>query len=164
MRAEAIALTLSYRSFAEAAKEMAVRHPERPPSRELIRYWLKQQDPATFRALSQERQERFTERVFDIALLSADKLEEEIEAGNIKGQPLAITYGISSDKVLKLRELSQRSRESEAGQALAEAINRMASLSMPQLHAIIEGEVVSSTGENEVTPSIADTLSKGRLA
>ncbi len=44
----------------------------------------------------------------DLALLSADKLEDELEAGNIKGQPLAVTTGINMDKVLKLYEIEKR--------------------------------------------------------
>ncbi len=162
VRAEAVALALTCQSYADATREMEKRYPERSPSRDLIRLWVKQQDPDNFRVLTQERNERLWERSLDLALLSVNKLEEEVEAGSITGKPLAVTYGISMDKVIRISELSQRSRESEATQALAEAIDRLAGLSVPELHRVIEGEVVS--GENEVTPSSADTPSKGRLA
>ena len=53
-----------------------------------------------------------------------------------------IYAGIGTDKVVKWADLSQKAKQTEAGQALADAINRIADLSIPQLEDIIEGEVV----------------------
>ena len=142
LRAEAVALALTHRSYADAEREMAERYPERHPSRDLIRLWVKKQEPDNFRELGQERNDQLAERSLDLALLTVGKLEEEVEAGSIEGKTLAITFGISTDKVLKIHELRQRYRESEASQALAEAVDRLADLSVPQLHDIIEGELV----------------------
>ena len=146
VRAEAVALALAHGSYADAAREMARRYPERSPSRELIRLWVKQQDPENFRTLTRERNEQLYERSLDLALLSVNKLEEEVEAGTIEGKTLAITYGISTDKVVKISDLAQRSRDSEATRELAEAIDRLADLTVPQLHAVIEGEIVRDDG------------------
>lgn len=143
VRAEAVALALAHGSYADAAREMEKRYPERYPSRDLIRLWVKQQDPENFRALTQERNEQLYERSLDLALLSVNKLEEEVEAGTIEGKTLAITYGISTDKVVKISDLAQRSRDSEAMRELTEAIDRLSDLSVPQLHDVIEGKVIT---------------------
>jgi hypothetical protein len=50
--------------------------------------------------------------------------------------------GIGTDKVVKWADLAQKAKQTEAGQALADAINRLADLSVPQLHDVIEGEIV----------------------
>ena len=142
VRAEAVALALIHRSYADAAREMAKRYPERHPERYLIRIWTKQQEPDDFHLLTQERNEQLNERSRDLAALTGDKLEEEVQAGQITGKTLAITWGISMDKVHKANELQQRSRESAANQALAEAIDRMANLTVPELNAIIEGDII----------------------
>lgn len=146
VRAEAVALALTHQSYADAAREMEKRYPQRSPSRDLIRLWVKQQDPDNFRALTQERNEQLWERSRDVALLTGKKLEEEVEAGNITGKVLAITWGISMDKVMKAAEFGLRFKESEANQALAEALNRLEGLSVPELHRVIEGEA------REITP------------
>ena len=142
VRAEAVALALTHRSYADAEREMKERYPERHPTRDTIRLWVKKQEPDNFRALSQERNDRLYERSLDLALLTVDKLENAVETGAIEGKTLAVTYGISTDKVQKINDIAQRHRDSEAGQALADAINRIADLSIPQLEDIIEGEVV----------------------
>ena len=153
VRAEAVALALTCQSYADAAREMAKRYPERHPERDLIRLWVKKQDPENFRALTQERNERLYEHSVDLALLAGGKLEDEVEGGSITGKALAVTWGISMDKVHKTNELRQRYRESEANQALAEAIDRLADLSVPQLHDIIEGEATEiPPGDQDPAP------------
>ncbi len=52
-----------------------------------------------------------------------------------------IYAGIGTDKVVKWADLSQKAKQTEAGQALADAINRLAGLSLPELDNIIEGEL-----------------------
>ena len=54
----------------------------------------------------------------------------------------AITGAIYRDKGFKRQELKEKRAQTEAGQALADAINRLADLSVPQLHGVIEGELV----------------------
>ena len=56
---------------------------------------------------------------------------------------LVIAGGVYRDKGFKRQDLKARAKQTEAGQALADAINRMADLTLPQLTDIIEGEVVS---------------------
>ncbi len=142
-KAEAVAIALATGNCAEACREMAKRYPERHPSRDLIWRWAKTIEPERFNALQLERKERLYTKSLDLALAAGDKLEVEVEEGSITGKDLAITFGISSDKVVKIHELAQRSRESEANQALAEAIERLAGLSVPERDAIIEGELAS---------------------
>ncbi len=49
------------------------------------------------------------DRVFSVASKGRqDLLEEELAAGNIKGQTLAVTTGIIMDKVLKLLEIDRK--------------------------------------------------------
>ncbi len=52
-----------------------------------------------------------------------------------------IYAGIGTDKVVKWADLAQKAKQTEAGQALAEAMTRLANLSLPQLHDVIEGDV-----------------------
>ncbi len=141
-KAEAVAIVLATGNCAEAAREMAKRYPERYPSRNLIWRWAKTIEPERFNALQRERSERLYTRSLDLALQSADKLDDEVEAGTITGRDLAITYGIASDKVVKIADLAQRSRGSEATRELAEAIDRLSGLTVPERDAIIEGKVI----------------------
>ena len=141
-KAEAVAIVLRTGNCAEAYREMAKRHPERYPTRDLIWRWAKSTEPERFNALQLERSEQLYTKSLDLALRSGDKLEDEVEAGEITGKDLAITFGISADKVVKIAELARRSRETEVTRELAEAIERMADLTVPQLHDIIEGEIV----------------------
>ncbi len=53
-----------------------------------------------------------------------------------------IYAGTGSDKVVRWADLAQKAKQTEAGQALTDAINRLADLSVPQLHDVIEGEAV----------------------
>jgi hypothetical protein len=107
VQAEAVGLALAS-GYSEAAREMARRHPDRSPSRDLIWRWARKLEPERFNELQREQQEAVTERIMDLALLAADKLEEEIRAGNIKAQQLAVTWGINVDKTLRLREIEAR--------------------------------------------------------
>ena len=138
-KAEAVAIVLRTGNCAEAAREMAKRYPNRHPSRDLIWRWAKSIEPERFNALQRERSERLYTRSLDIALSAADKLDDEVEAGTITGKDLAITYGIASHKVVKIADLAVRSRESEASQALADAIERMKGFTRSELDAVIDG-------------------------
>ena len=53
-----------------------------------------------------------------------------------------IYAGIGTDKLQKGQDLAQKAKQTEAGQALADAVNRLADLSLPERDAIIEGELV----------------------
>ena len=53
-----------------------------------------------------------------------------------------IYAGIGTDKVVKWADLAQKAKQTDAGQSLADAINRMADLTVPQLNDVIEGELV----------------------
>ncbi len=75
--------------------------------------------------------------------LLSEAIEELAESDEKKYKylvPLNIVRGTHLDKILKRKELQQKERQTEAGQALADAINRLASLSVPELHGVIEGE------------------------
>ena len=132
-KAEAVAIVLRTGNCAEAYREMKRRHPERYPARDLIWRWAKSIEPERFNALQLERKEQLYTKSLDLALRSGDKLEDEVEAGSITGKDLAISYGISTDKVVRIADLAQRSRESDATRELKEAIERMAHLSLPEL-------------------------------
>lgn len=56
----------------------------------------------------------------------------------------ATTGAIYRDKGFKRQELKQKAKQTEAGQALADAINRLTDLTVPERDAIIEGECVVS--------------------
>ena len=56
-----------------------------------------------------------------------------------------IYAGIGTDKVVKWADLNLKAKQTEAGQALADAINRLAELTVPERDGIIEGHVVSTT-------------------
>lgn len=141
-KAEAVAIVLRTGNCAEAAREMAKRHPERYPSRDLIWRWAKTTEPERFNALQRERNEQLYTKSMDLALASGDKLEDEVEAGTITGKDLAVTFGISTDKVVKIADLAVRSRDTDATRALADAIDRLSGLTVPERDAIIEGELV----------------------
>jgi hypothetical protein len=53
-----------------------------------------------------------------------------------------IYAGIGTDKVVKWADLAQRAQQTEAGQALADAINRLADLTVPERDRMIEGKIV----------------------
>jgi hypothetical protein len=125
VKAEAVALTLCLGNCSQAAREMAKRYPDRSPGRDLIWRWASKLEPEAFSQLQHERKEEFSNRVVDLALLSADKLEEEIEAGNIKAQGLAVTWGINADKALKLKELDARGSSPSGFAAVAALISRV---------------------------------------
>jgi len=108
VKAEAIAIVWATGNCSDAYRELKRRYPERYPGRDLIWRWAKSIDPERFSLLQQERKETVQNRAVDLALLTTDRLEEELEAGNIKGQSLAITTGIILDKVLKLLEIEKR--------------------------------------------------------
>ncbi len=141
-KAEAVAIVLRTGNCAEAAREMAKRYPERYPSRILIWRWAKTIEPERFNAMQRERIEQLSTKCIDIALSAGSKLEDEVDAGKITGKDLAITFGISTDKVFKIADLAVRARDSEANQALADAIDRLSGLTVPERDAIIEGELV----------------------
>ncbi len=142
VRAEAVALVLAFGNCSDAAREMEKRYPERSPARDLIWRWAKKIEPEQFTALQQERKEAVQNRAVDLALLSADKLEEELAAGNIKGQALAITTGINMDKVLKLLEIDKRGGHAQYyGPTLIVSVSREDHEREIQA---IEGEVVKS--------------------
>lgn len=155
-KAEAVAIVLRTGNCAEAYREMKKRYPKRYPGRELIWRWAKTIEPERFNALQLERSERLYSKSLDLALLSGDKLEDEVEAGSITGKDLAITFGISTDKVVRIADLAQRSRESDAGHALAEAIERLSGLSVPQLNAVIKGTSPEDIIEGKVV--VSDSL------
>ena len=108
VKAEAIAIVWATGNCSDAYRELKERYPERYPGRDLIWRWAKSIYPERFSALQRERKETVQNRAVDLALLIVDLLEDDLEAGNIKGQTLAITTGIIMDKVLKLLEIEKR--------------------------------------------------------
>ncbi len=68
--------------------------------------------------------------------------------------PLNIVRGTPEDKILKRQELEVKRGQTQAGYALADAIERLAGLTVPERDAIIEGEYVVSTDDD---PDDAET-------
>jgi hypothetical protein len=79
-------------------------------------------------------------RADELVTQKLDYCEENIDKARL-GE-LTLTAGIYRDKGFKRQDIKVKAKQTEAGQALADAINRMADLSIPQLEDIIEGEVV----------------------
>ena len=147
VKAEAIAIVWATGNCSDAYRELKQRYPERYPGRDLIWRWAKSIDPERFSALQRERKESVQNRAVDLALLTTDLLEEELEAGNVKGQPLAITTGIILDKVLKLLEIEKRG--GFPGNAPNIQINFVVQEDpRKELPEVVEGEVVSGDEED----------------
>ena len=147
VKAEAIAIVWATGNCSDAYRELKERYPERYPGRDLIWRWAKSIDPERFSALQRERKESVQNRAVDLALLTTDLLEEELEAGNVKGQPLAITTGIILDKVLKLLEIEKRG--GFPGNAPNIQINFVVQEDpRKELPEVVEGEVVSGDEED----------------
>ena len=144
VQAEAVALVLAFGNCSAAAREMVKRYPERSPGRDLIWRWAKKIEPEQFSALQQERKEAVQNRAVDLALLSADKLEDELDAGNIKGQALAVTTGINMDKVLKILEIESRNRGGAHRFAL---IKMMAKMEESMKGSVVSAEAILLEGE-----------------
>ncbi len=142
VKAEAIAIVWATGNCSDAYRELKRRYPERYPGRDLIWRWAKSIDPERFTALQQERKETVQNRAVDLALLTIDLLEDDLAAGNVTGQPLAITTGIVTDKVLKLLEIEKRGGSSFGDQTVT--INFIAAERPPDREDpdSIEGELV----------------------
>ncbi len=79
-------------------------------------------------------------RADELVVQKLDYCEGNIDKARL-GE-LTLTAGIYRDKGFKRQDLKVKAKQTEAGQALADAIARLADLSIPQLEDIIEGEVV----------------------
>lgn len=102
IKAEAVALVYESGNYSEAARQMAERYPERPPSRQLITRWFKQVDPETFTALSVERKEAFESGIMELAGKASEKLYTALD--DMQPGQLPIAAGIAIDKGLRLGE------------------------------------------------------------
>ena len=142
VKAEAIAIVWATGNCSDAYRELKERYPERYPGRDLIWRWAKSIDPERFSELQQERKETVQNRAVDLALLTVDLLEDELTAGNVKGQPLAITTGIVMDKVLKLLEIEKRGGFSGAQTVIVNFIEAKRPPDRESPDDVIEGEVV----------------------
>ncbi len=102
IKAEAVALVYESGNYSEAARQMAERYPERPPSRQLITRWFKQVDPDAFAALSVERKEAFESGIVELADKARGKLYAVLD--NLPPGQVPIAAGIAIDKGLRLGE------------------------------------------------------------
>ncbi len=91
---------------------------------------------------------RIAEHAFALTHDALDELDEEPEKRKYL-VPLNIVGNTHVDKIFKRQELREKSRQTEAGRALADAINRLANLSVPERDAIIEGEVTEITPDDQ---------------
>lgn len=80
------------------------------------------------------------DRIVDLNLLSADKLEEAIEGGQIKAGQLGIVWGITADKALRLREIDRRYAEPNVRNYGPVVIITQPSQPLPAEDKVIEGE------------------------
>ncbi len=102
VKAEAVALVYESGNFSEAARQMAERYPERPPSRQLITRWYKQVDPDGVAALSVERKEAFESGIIELGDKARGKLYTALD--DMQPGQLPIAAGIAIDKALRLGE------------------------------------------------------------
>ena len=102
VKVQAVALVYESGNYSEAARQMAERYPQRPPSRQLITRWYKQVDPDGVAALSVERKEAFESGIVELADKAREKLYTALD--NISPGQLPIAAGIAIDKGLRLGE------------------------------------------------------------
>ncbi len=102
VKAEAVALVYESGNFSEAARQMAERYPDRPPSRQMITRWYKQVDPDGAIALSVERKEAFESGIMELAGKASEKLYTALD--DMQPGQLPIAAGIAIDKGLRLGE------------------------------------------------------------
>jgi hypothetical protein len=87
----------------------------------------------------EDNEVRISLRYDELIMKKADYLEEHIDTARL-GE-MALTAGLMRDKGFKRQDIKEKAKQTEAGQALVDAINRLADLSVPQLHDVIEGEL-----------------------
>ncbi len=102
VKAEAVALVYVSGSYSEAAKTMANRYPDRPPSRQLITRWFKQIDPDGAIALNTERAEAFESSIIEMAEKASRLMFDALDT--MKPSQIPIPAGIAMDKGLRLLE------------------------------------------------------------
>ena len=137
IKAEAVALVYESGNFSEAARTMAERYPERPPSRQLITRWFKAVDTEAFAALCAERKEAFEVGIMEVASKAIEKMFDALD-GMQPGQ-LPIAAGIAMDKGLRLLE---GEKHSLVGNAQNIQINFIAQSDPRKLPDTVEGEIV----------------------
>ena len=106
--AEAIAVYFELGNLHEAARTMAERHPDSAPDFTSIRRWAKRLEPEHYNELQRQRETHIQARWLDIEEQSLDRIEQDIQSGDIKGQTLANMAGISADKRLEEKRIASR--------------------------------------------------------
>ncbi len=140
IRAEAIAVVWQTRNYHEAARVMAERYPERHPDVSQIYLWTKHMAPEWYTTIQRERQANLQSQWADTEALALERMQHDILTGEIKGQGVAITAGISADKRLKAKEIEARGGRGDTFNILALIEQNQSKLS-PDDIAKLEGRV-----------------------
>lgn len=135
--AESKALALLGYSTRKTAAELAKLFPGEPtPSHTAVADW---------RAADDSLQEELAQNELSISYRADELVVEKMKAigddlKTVRLPELVMTAGVYRDKTFRRMDIKEKQKQTEAGQALADAINRLAQLSVPELHDVIEGE------------------------
>ncbi len=143
IKAEAVALVYESGNFSEAARTMAVRYPERQPSRQLITRWFSQVDAEAFASLGAERKAAFQVGIMEVAAKAIEKMFDALD--DMTPGQLPIAAGIAMDKGLRL--LETEGRGGSFGAQIVQITYIFEDDPRKEHPDVVEGEVVKDDGE-----------------